>query len=117
MDNYITRGKSILENTRTNTVFIADETCEKTQCKGKNREHIQKVGELDINVMDDISLTLPEAIKVLKKPLNEDLGYKIGWNANLAMAFYDAFEESKDKKDIVTIANNGANRFIEQLIK
>ncbi len=46
----IIAGRSILENTLTNTIFIASKTEEETQCKGKTREHIMWVGNLDIPV-------------------------------------------------------------------
>ena len=54
----ITAGKSILENTSTNTVFIATKATEQTQCKGENRDHIVWVGELDVAIPDSKKLIL-----------------------------------------------------------
>ncbi len=61
----ITANKSILENTLTNSVFIATKATEETQCKGENREHIVWVGELDIPIPDteELIMKLYEEIK------------------------------------------------------
>ncbi len=53
MNTKIIAGKSILENTNTKTIFIADKLTEETQCKGDNRNHIEKVGDLDISVLSE----------------------------------------------------------------
>lgn len=39
--NHIIANKSILENTVSKSVFIATKATELTQCKGKNRDHIE----------------------------------------------------------------------------
>lgn len=48
----IIAGRSILENTLTNSVFIATKVTEQTQCKGSDRDHIIWVGELDVPIPD-----------------------------------------------------------------
>lgn len=48
----IIANKSILENTLTNTIFIAGKLDELTQCKGENRKHIEWVSELDVPTPD-----------------------------------------------------------------
>jgi hypothetical protein len=65
MSHKITANKSILENTKTNCVFIATKACEETQCEGPNREHIEWVGELDVPVPDcaELMRELYERIK------------------------------------------------------
>ena len=66
-----------------------------------------------------------EAIDYLIKELNSDPSYRISWQANIAMAFYDSaywYKKKKNKKyltmvDIHAIANDAANNFLAQLSK
>lgn len=57
----------------------------------------------------------------LKKALKKDEGYFISWKANIAMAFYDEYRRCNkkylNKKDILNIANKGAENFLNLLIK
>lgn len=61
----IIAGRTILENTLTDSIFIADKLTEQTQCIGKNREHIVWAGELDIPIPDcgKLMMELYEEIK------------------------------------------------------
>jgi hypothetical protein len=61
----IIAGKSILENTKTNTIFIASTVEQKTQLKGENRNHIIWAGELDVAIPDTkkLMMQLYEEIK------------------------------------------------------
>ncbi len=62
--------------------------------------------------------TIPEAIKTLTKALRDDPGYRIGWQANIAMAFQDEYNRVKDempKVSIHAISNAAAQNFIELL--
>ena len=64
-----------------------------------------------------------EALDYLIKQLNTDPSYRISWQSNIAMAFYDSanqYKKNKKKKyltmvDIHTIANDAANNFLTQL--
>lgn len=66
---------------------------------------------------------LQNAIEILQKYLKKDEGYKIGWIANIAMAYIDNEHWYKqktgkkylNKKDKHIIANNAAENFIKQL--
>jgi Holliday junction resolvase RusA-like endonuclease len=67
---------------------------------------------------------IPVAIKTLCDALKNDEGYYIGWQSNIAMAFYDEWELwSKEKVGRNStydcrheIANAAAERFLKQLI-
>lgn len=61
----IIANKTILENKRTNTVFLATKATEHTQLSHKNHSHIQWVGELDIDAPD-----VREEVKELFTELN-----------------------------------------------
>jgi len=61
---------------------------------------------------------------VIRKALREDAGYYIAWQANIAMAFKDEYDEfykfgngRVDKSEIHDIANNAAKNFLDLLIK
>jgi hypothetical protein len=68
-------------------------------------------------------MTTEEAIEHLSKEINNDPSYRISWQSNIAMAFYDSAYQYKKKKsrkyltmvDIHSIANDAANNFIIQL--
>ena len=75
-------------------------------------------------------MLIKEAVDVLVKKLKEDPGYRIGWEANIAMAFYDEFtrrnlspcdidqltnQELRD--EIHSIANRAADNFLNLLCR
>lgn len=63
-------------------------------------------------------ISLEDAIKVLTKHLKEDEGYRLGWQANIAMTFVDMVSFSDievDKQFIHRIANEAAINFIDIL--
>lgn len=68
-------------------------------------------------------MTTEEAVKHLTQKLKNDPSYRIGWQSNIAMAFYDrAYQYRKGKKikylsmvDIHKIANDAANSFLNLL--
>ena len=57
---------------------------------------------------------LKEAVDVLVEALKTDEGYRIGWQANIAMAFKDNYNVNRTLHEN---ANYCARKFIEQLIK
>lgn len=54
-------------------------------------------------------------IEDLRNALIEDEGYYISWQANLAMAFQDAFHRMSNHYGVHTISNIAAKNFLEQL--
>lgn len=67
-------------------------------------------------------MTTVEAIKHLTEQLDTDMAYRIGWKANIAMAFCDEWQRSVDHYGLPTtpdhihkIANKAADSFIERL--
>ena len=68
-------------------------------------------------------MTTQEAVGHLIQELKSDPSYRIGWQASIAMAFYDnayQYKKKKNKKylsmvDIHTIANDAANNFLNLL--
>lgn len=68
-------------------------------------------------------MTIQEAIKVLTEHLESDEGYRLGWQANIAMSFVDAWDAYKrrtGKKNITqidrhAIANEAADTFLKRL--
>ena len=67
---------------------------------------------------------LKKAIKVLVKNLKDDSGYRYSWQANIAMAFKDEYEnymmefgEVANQEDLHAVANNAANRFLDLLCR
>ena len=60
-------------------------------------------------------------ITALVKELKKDEGYYISWKANIAMAIYDTYYKNKKKyknrADIHGICNEGADNFLQLLIK
>ena len=63
--------------------------------------------------------------KKLIKALRKDAGYFLGWQANIAMAFFDEYQRAmtKNKKRYINrdelhkISNNAAKNFLNLLIK
>lgn len=65
-------------------------------------------------------MKLSKAVKVLKKSLKEDSEYYYGWQANIAMSFYDEFMKLDrkliTKKNLHTVSNDAAMRFLNNLL-
>ncbi len=64
-------------------------------------------------------LNLGDAINRICEEIKNDEGYRIGWEANIAMAFIDAFDFSGHKHDnkvVHEVANKAAAAFLDQLI-
>lgn len=62
-------------------------------------------------------MTISAAIKTIAKEIREDDGYREGWQANIAMSFYDAFRNSPHGPDVPheelhEIANRAAKNFL-----
>ena len=63
-------------------------------------------------------MELKEAMAVLRTALLNDEDYRLGWQANIAMAFQDeaARQECKeDRRKLHTISNKAAKNFINIL--
>lgn len=62
---------------------------------------------------------ISKAIDTLRKSLKKDEGYRLAWQANIAMAFYDEFRRSKPKNlsQVHEAANKAANEFLTILCK
>jgi len=58
---------------------------------------------------------LKNAVEVLREALKTDEGYRIGWQANIAMAFKDEYYRSKNKEEIHEIANKASDNFLQLL--
>ena len=93
-------------------------------------QEVTKIG--DKLVEDILNLTaepapmlIKQAIHILQAELLNDEGYKIGWTANIAMAYKDTESQYRKKnnkkylnsKDKHIIANQAAEYFINQLCK
>ena len=67
-------------------------------------------------------ITTEQAVQHLQKVLSEDPDYRYGWQANIAMAFYDECQKYMGlgynlvDADIHKIANDAANRFLDILL-
>jgi len=69
-------------------------------------------------------MTLKKAVTKVTEELSKDKGFFIGYTANIAMAFIDAFNEfyqdqpisNKTKNQIHEIANIGAKKFLQTWI-
>ena len=59
--------------------------------------------------------SLPNAIRVLVKDLTENEGYRMSWQANIAMAFKDESLRNAPDAPIHDIANNAAINFLKLL--
>lgn len=60
---------------------------------------------------------LKKAVEVLRETLKTDEGYRIAWQANIAMAFKDAYWQSEDKEEIHEISNRAADNFLNLICK
>ena len=69
-----------------------------------------------------MEITTEQAVQHLQNVLATDPDYRYGWQANIAMAFYDECMKYLDmgynlqKADIHKIANDAANRFLDVLL-
>lgn len=71
------------------------------------------------------SVTVPAAVMTLIEALESDPEYRVSWQANIAMAFQDAYAQYQNtvdeqhqvmsKTDIHAISNEAANNFLEIL--
>jgi len=61
-------------------------------------------------------LELIEALDRIADELRSDEGYRQGWEANIAMAFYDIYLEGRGVNYPIEIARLGAKQFIDRLI-
>ena len=62
---------------------------------------------------------LKEAVQTLCEALAEDKSessYYYSWQANIAVAFQDAYTWAEDKEDIYGISNTAAKNFLDLLI-
>ena len=59
---------------------------------------------------------IEELIKELKKDKSEG-SYYYSWQANIAVAMQDAYNNAEDKTNIHHISNEGAKNFLELLIR
>lgn len=64
-------------------------------------------------------MTIQDAMKVLISELKSDQDYRYSWQANIAMAVYDAYTDSGRPRDeaIHAICNQGAIRFLDLLCR
>lgn len=66
-----------------------------------------------------MSKQVKDALNVICNAIKKDKGYRIGWEANIAMAFKDQFHFSGHKHDpeiVHEVANKAAAAFLDQLI-
>ena len=64
-------------------------------------------------------IKLSNAINRICKEIKNDEGYRLGWEANIAMAFKDQFNFSghkHNKRVVHEVANKAAAAFLDQLI-
>ncbi len=90
----------------------------------RNKDEYLKLEESLVLVKDT---KLQDAVKVLTEALVKDPGYRMGWQANIAMAFKDEYErelvpEDADLTDNVRasihkIANTAADNFLNVLCR
>lgn len=62
-------------------------------------------------------MTTKEAVDHLVEQLNKDANYRQSWQANIAMAFCDAFGDLHLHKSVHQIANIAADNFLTVLCK
>ena len=69
-------------------------------------------------------MSISDAVKTITHEIKTDEGYRIGWQANIAMAFYDEWQRAVDNgglpatpEQIHAIANKAANNFLELLCR
>ena len=75
----------------------------------------------EVRAEDRKCLRLKEAVSVLVEALKTDESYRIGWQANIAMAFKDEycrekFQQSEQNfEDVHELANSAADNFLNLL--
>lgn len=69
-------------------------------------------------------MSVVKEMKVITDAIKNDEGYRIGWQANIAMSFVDEFRRTLDENsDVISyemlhdISNRAANNFIDLLIR
>ena len=75
-----------------------------------------------VEAIDSLAKVLPEvgiaeAINILKRELINDESYRMSWQANIAMAFKDKYEEKQMTETVHVIANEAADYFLTNLVK
>lgn len=61
---------------------------------------------------------IKKAVEVLVSELNKDDGYRYGWQANIAMAFFDAcVQEGIQFPQLHDVSNNAAKQFLRNLCR
>lgn len=98
--------------------------------RGDLSEYYRKLRllELDKNpskkqILNALSqLKIKEAVEILIEALKKDEGYRISWQANIAMVFKDEFSNFSDSKigfisldDVHVIANKASDNFLNLL--
>jgi len=101
--------------------------------KAKVKEMFEMLGEQTIYLLATASLVrrsvrmvaldddAQHAIDVIKKALQDDAGYYIGWQANIAMSFVDSYrrlfgEDSMSLSELHRMANDAAKNFLDHFI-
>lgn len=103
------------------------------ESKGKSWENVS-IGRIQISIkVEDYlelqkqakemekqkNISLVDAINMVCEEIKKDKGYRLSWEANIAMAFKDAFDFSGYKHDnevVHEVANKAAAAFLDQLI-
>ena len=62
-------------------------------------------------------MKLYEAIRVIKKAIKEDEGYRISWEANISMAYQDVDAKYNGSELPSLVADEAARNFITLLIR
>lgn len=61
----------------------------------------------------EMSKSIKDAMSIVTKAIADDPGYRIGWQANIAMAFMDrASVHYQDREKAIAVANDAANNFL-----
>jgi hypothetical protein len=97
-------------------------TKEKAKKLIENQDNSSQINNVLNKTTFETRSELTDAMKLLGKCLKEDDGYRQSWVANIAMSIYDEFidQDGKmiaDKDNLHTLCNDGAERFIDLLIK
>jgi len=63
-------------------------------------------------------MKIQDAVSKLREELKNDEGFYIGYQSNIAMAFYDeAIKQGIVNDKLLEISNNAANHFLKRLIR
>lgn len=82
------------------------------------------MSENNFDYDDEILTTVKDAMDVVTKEIRNDSGYRISWQANIAMAFKDEWQRSANNgglpctpEQIHEIANKAADNFLNLLCR